>query len=86
MTNWAEYDTSLRQRGSMTIWFSEEAIESWRAAPRTTPGGQPNYSDLAITTALTVRTVFRQGLRQKACCMKVILAMMPPVLSLAQAI
>ena len=52
------------KRGSLTIWFSEEAIESWRAAPRTTPGGQPNYSDLAITTALTVRTVFRQGLRQ----------------------
>jgi hypothetical protein len=64
VTNWAEYDASLRQRGSLTIWFSEEAIESWRAAPRTTPGGQPNYSDLAITTALTVRTVFRQGLRQ----------------------
>lgn len=54
----------MRQRGSLTVWFSEEAIESWRAAPRITPGGQPNYSDLAITTALTVRTVFRQGLRQ----------------------
>ncbi len=52
------------KRGSLTIWFSEEAIESWRAAPRATPGGQPNYSDLAITTALTVRIVFRQGLRQ----------------------
>src|SRR6188472_1832800 len=41
VTNWREYDASLRQRGSLTVWFSDEAIEGWRAAPRTTPGGQP---------------------------------------------
>jgi hypothetical protein len=46
--NWAEYDASLRQRGNLTVWFSAEAIAMWRAAPRTTPGGQPSYSDLAI--------------------------------------
>src|SRR6187431_509323 len=34
------------------------------AAPRTTPGGQPSYSDLAITTALMLRAVFRLALRQ----------------------
>jgi len=43
VTNWAEYDASLRQRGSLTVWFSEEAIAVWRAAPRTTRGGQPWY-------------------------------------------
>ena len=32
--------------------------------PRITPGGQPHYSDLAITTALTLRAVFRLPLRQ----------------------
>ncbi len=32
--------------------------------PRTTPGGQPHYSTLAITTALTMRTVFGLALRQ----------------------
>ncbi len=37
--NWREYDTSLRQRGSLTVWFTDEAIEAWRAEPRTTPGG-----------------------------------------------
>src|SRR3954451_6370664 len=62
--NWREYDASLRQRGSLTVWFSEEAIEGWRAAPRTTPGGQPWYSPLAILTALTLRAVFRLALRQ----------------------
>src|SRR3954452_18816681 len=62
--NWREYDASLRQRGSLTVWFSDEAIEGWRAAPRTTRGGQPWYSPLAILTALTLRTVFRLALRQ----------------------
>jgi len=55
VTNWAEYDTALRRRGSLTVWFTEEAIASWRAAPRTTPGGQPHYSALAIMTALMLR-------------------------------
>jgi hypothetical protein len=64
VTNWRAYDASLRQRGSLTVWFTEEAIAAWRAAPRTTRGGQPWYSPLAILTALTLRTVFRLALRQ----------------------
>src|SRR4051794_4570331 len=46
------------------LWLTEEAIRAWRAEPRTTPGGQPWYSPLAILTALTLRAVFRLGLRQ----------------------
>src|SRR5512143_213794 len=64
VTNWAAYDSALRQRGSLTVWFTGDAIENWKAAPRTTPGGQPNSSDLAITTALTLRAVFHLALRQ----------------------
>ena len=64
MTNWAKYDAALRQRGSLTVWFTEEAIAAWRAEPRTTRGGQPHYSALAIRTALTLRAVFRLALRQ----------------------
>jgi hypothetical protein len=52
------------KRGSLTVWFTDEAIAAWKAAPRTTPGGQPHYSDLAITTALTLRAVFHLALRQ----------------------
>jgi len=62
--NSAAYDASLRQRGSLTVWFTDEAIEGWRAEPRTTAGGQPWYSPLAILTALTLRAVFRLALRQ----------------------
>jgi hypothetical protein len=64
VTNWAEYDVSLRQRGSLTVWFTEEAIAAWCAEPRTTRGGQSHYSSLAIRTALTLRAVFRLALRQ----------------------
>ena len=62
--NWRAYDASLRQRGSLTVWFTDEAIAGWRAEPRTAPGGQPWYSSLAILTALTFRAVFRLALRQ----------------------
>src|SRR3954462_13664745 len=64
VTNWPAYDASLRQRGSLTVWVTEEAIASWRAEPRMTRGGQPWYSELAILTALTLRAVFRLALRQ----------------------
>src|ERR1700754_730461 len=64
VTNWAEYDATLKRRGSLTVWFTDEAVQAWRAEPRTTPGGQPHYSALAITTAPTLRTVFGLALRQ----------------------
>ena len=64
VVNWRDYDANLRQRGSLTVWLTDEAVEGWRAAPCTTPGGQPWYSPLAILTALTLRAVFRLALRQ----------------------
>ena len=64
VTNSAAYDAALRQRGSLTVWFTDEAVEAWRATPRTTPGGRPCYSPLAILTALTLKAVFRLALRQ----------------------
>src|SRR4051794_24901526 len=64
VTNWAAYDAALRARGSLTVWFTPEAVAAWAAAPRTSRGGQPPYSDLAITTALTLKAVFRLALRQ----------------------
>ena len=51
VTNWAPYDIALRQRGSLTVWVTEAVIAAWTAEPR--------YSALAITTALTLRAVFR---------------------------
>jgi transposase len=64
VTNWSDYEAGLRRRGSLTLWVSDEAIAAWRAAPRTTPGGQARYSETAIETALMVRLVLHQPLRQ----------------------
>ncbi len=63
VTNSAAYNAALRQRGSLTVWFTDAAIAAWQAERRTTPGGQPRYSALAIATALTLRVVFRLALR-----------------------
>ncbi len=64
VTNWPAYEASLRQRGSLTVWFTDEAVAAWAAEPRTTRGGQSRYSPLAILTALTLRAVFRFAYRQ----------------------
>jgi hypothetical protein len=61
--NSAVYDAALRQRSSLTVWFTDAAISAWKAEPRTTRGGQLRYSPLTITVALTLRAVFRLALR-----------------------
>ena len=64
VTNWSEYNEGLRQRGDLTVWISDDALELWAAPRRTTPGGQPHYSDLAIELSLTLGMVVKQPLRQ----------------------
>jgi len=49
ITNWPAYNESLRQRGDVTVWLSPEMAAAWRAERRNVRGGQPVYSDLAIT-------------------------------------
>jgi hypothetical protein len=48
VTNWHEYEAGLRRRGDLTLWLDEAAVAGWSAPTRSTPGGQPIYSDLAI--------------------------------------
>lgn len=64
VTNWAEYEAGLRQRGSITFWLSEDVLAAWHAPKRKTRGGQPRYSDLAVATSLTTGLVFDLALRQ----------------------
>lgn len=64
VTNWLEYEAGLRRRGSLALWMTPEALSSWQAPKRTTRGGQPRYSDLAIDAALTLGLVFGLRLRQ----------------------
>lgn len=58
--NWAEYDRALVNRGNLTIWFDEASIaENW-TPPRPLGRGKPGlYSNVAIQTCLTLKTLFR---------------------------
>ena len=64
VTNWPEYDAALVRRGSLTVWFTEEAVAAWHAPATGERGGQPIYSAIAIETSLALRLVFHQPLRQ----------------------
>jgi hypothetical protein len=64
VTNGATYNESLRRRGDLTVWVSDEVLRLWSAPRRTTRGGQRKYSDLAIELCLTLGVVFKQPLRQ----------------------
>ena len=41
VTNWAEYDAGLRARGSLTVWFTPEAIAAWRPSRAPAGAGSP---------------------------------------------
>ncbi|MFT7075895.1 MAG: hypothetical protein ACJA0P_001909, partial [Planctomycetota bacterium] len=64
VTNWAEYDQALVERGDVTLWIPPAAIQAWTARPSGRRGTPQKYTDLAIETALTLRLVFRLPLRQ----------------------
>ncbi|MDE0829054.1 MAG: transposase [Vicinamibacterales bacterium] len=59
--NWPAYERGLRARGDVTVWFAEEALNTWTPPPTRRPGCQQRYSDPAILTALTLRMLFRAG-------------------------
>ena len=62
--NWREYDQALRDRGDITLWLSQDAIDAWTPPMTRKRGAQPVYSDVAIETALALRLLFRLPLRQ----------------------
>ncbi len=51
-------------RGDLTLWLSEDVIQSWSSDLSQTLGRPKLYSDLAIETALTLRLLFKLPLRQ----------------------
>ncbi len=76
VSNWAEYDRALVQRGEITLWISEDAIASWKPAPSGRRGAQRKFSDHAIETALTLRLVFKLPLRQAEGFLRSVLSLM----------
>ena len=65
VTNWKEYNESLVNRGDITIWFSEDALDSWEHPNDIVKVGRPFvYSDTAIECLLTIRELFKLPYRQ----------------------
>ena len=64
INNWAEYNKALIQRGSLTIWVQEGALQGWFA--KGTPkkrGRRQIYSNDAMLMLLVLREVYRLPLR-----------------------
>ena len=64
--NWAKYNQSLVQRGSLTFWIGEDVLDAWK--PKLVgqrPRGAPQeYTDTAIECMLVLRAVFHLTLRE----------------------
>jgi hypothetical protein len=60
--NWPACNEALQRRGSLTIWLDPAMTRE--ATPTGRRGRQPNYSDAAIQTCLTMKVLFGMALRQ----------------------
>src|ERR687890_1459222 len=64
LRNWREYNAALIQRGSLTVWVSEEALTAWHDETHTGRRGAPRtYSDTAILCMTWWSAVYRLTLR-----------------------
>lgn len=61
-TNWPAYNASLKERGSLKIWFDPDM--AWFAVHDGRAGRPLRFSDTAIEFCLTLKVLFRLPLRQ----------------------
>ena len=71
--NWPAYEAGLRQRGSLTFWVEDAALECWQTVG---PSGQARYASAAIQTSLMLRAAFKLALRQIEGLMTSVLSLM----------
>lgn len=62
--NWSQYNQALVERGSLSVWISEEAIDHWEYDGPSQWGEDYTYSDFAIEACLRLRLVYHLALRQ----------------------
>ena len=57
--NWPQYNKALSNRGSITFWFDEDAIQSWLNFSRSGKRGKPRtYGDACIQSMLVLKSVY----------------------------
>ena len=81
--NWPQYNESLKKRGSLSIWISEDAIEKWRSPKDPHFIGAPQqYSDDAILCMMALKVVYNLPYRQLVGFVFSIFALMKIVLKI----
>lgn len=57
--NWKEYNSALVKRGSITLWFDQESINSWLNHTKSGQRGKPRtYGDACIETMVVLKSVY----------------------------
>ena len=74
--NWSEYNEALVDRGRLTVWLGEEAIENWKHDGPAQQGAQWIFTDLAVKTCLQIKIVYGLTLRQTGGFVESIVGMM----------
>jgi IS5 family transposase len=74
LRNWREYNSALVQRGSLTVWITNDMIAAWRHREATGKRGHPRtYTETAILTMATLQEIYHLPLRQTEGLMRSIL-------------
>jgi hypothetical protein len=61
VSNWAEYDRALVQRGDITLWISADAADAWSPEPSGKRGGR---STMPLQHAARKSSFHPEDLRQ----------------------
>jgi IS5 family transposase len=65
LRNWSQYNRALVQRGSLTLWVTEDVLQTWHPTQLQGKRGHPRtYTDTAILTMATIQEIYHLGLRQ----------------------
>ena len=77
LRNWKQYNNALVQRGSLTLWVSDDILALWRNHEKSGKRGKPRfYSDTAILCMATLQEVYHLPLRSTQGLMQSIVQLM----------
>jgi Transposase DDE domain len=77
LRNWKQYNSALVQRGSLTLWVSDDILALWRNHEKSGERGKPRYySDTAILCMATLQEVYHLPLRSTQGLMQSIVKLM----------
>jgi hypothetical protein len=65
LRNWSDYNRSLKERGSLTFWISDDLLSNWEEKEKSGERGRSaTYTKAAIVAMASVKFVFGQAGRQ----------------------